>query len=214
MTRTHHRRLCAAALLAAVAGCSRGAASSADSAGGAVIPNAGATDTGFGAPGRGIMVANSNRVGKYLADATGRALYMFAKDKKDSSACSGACVQEWMPYTEVQVTTASDSSVDRTKLGTVRRADGQSQVSYNGMPLYLYHNDKFAGDMKGAGKKDFGGDWYLVSPEGKKIDAKGIGSKVDTAMHRMGGKADTAMHRMGEMVDTAVHKVKSAVKKP
>ena len=68
--------------------------------------------------------------------------------------------------------------------------------------------------MKGAGKKDAGGEWYLVSPDGKKVDAKGVASTVDSVVHRAGGKVDTAVHRMGEMLDTAVNKVKSAVKKP
>src|SRR5439155_6691111 len=101
----------------------------------------------------------------------------------------------WPPYTETQAATASDTSLDKTKFSTAKRADAQPQVSYNGRPLYLYQDDAAPGDMKGASKKEFGGEWYLVSPEGKKITAKG-----------MMGKADTAMHKMGHMMDSTAHK--------
>ena|SRR6266581_7344398 len=203
---TAHQKMCAALLLVGgLAACSRGANSTADSAGGAVIPPSSMkADTGLALnPTTGIKVATNDKVGRYLTDATGRALYMFTKDKKDSSSCTGACADKWMPYTETKAATSSDSSLDKTKIGNVTRADGKTQVSYNGLPLYLYADDKLAGDLNGASKKEFGGWWYLVSPDGKKIEAKG-----------MMGKVDTAMHKMGNAMDTAAHKAKNAAKKP
>src|SRR5205823_2062752 len=155
-----HLRVYAVAMCAAgLAACSRGANPSADSAGGTVVPpSSTAIDTGLAAragPKTGILVATNEHVGRYLTDANGRALYMFTKDKKDSSTCVDACAKAWPPYTETQAATASDTSLDKTKFSTAKRADAQPHVSYNGRPLYLYQDDTAPGDMKGASKKEF-----------------------------------------------------------
>jgi predicted lipoprotein with Yx(FWY)xxD motif len=61
----------------------------------------------------------------------------------------------------------SASSAD---LGTMKRADGTTQVTYNGHPLYLYVKDKDDGDAYGEGIKSFGAEWYALSSSGKKVD--------------------------------------------
>jgi predicted lipoprotein with Yx(FWY)xxD motif len=40
-------------------------------------------------------------------------------------------------------------------LGQLTRADGTSQVTYNGMPLYGWKNDTKAGDVTGQGINSF-----------------------------------------------------------
>lgn len=57
-------------------------------------------------------------------------------------------------------------------VGTIQRADGTTQVTYAGHPLYLYSDDHAPGDVKGQDLTQFGGEWYLVSPAGDKIEAK------------------------------------------
>ena len=57
--------------------------------------------------------------------------------------------------------------VDATLLGTITRDDGSTQVTYNGWPLYYFHEDAAAGDTNGQG---LGGVWFLVSPEGEAIE--------------------------------------------
>ena len=57
--------------------------------------------------------------------------------------------------------------VDATLLGTITRDDGSTQVTYNGWPLYYFHEDAAAGDTNGQG---LGGVWFLVSPEGDAIE--------------------------------------------
>jgi predicted lipoprotein with Yx(FWY)xxD motif len=59
--------------------------------------------------------------------------------------------------------------VDSTLLGTITREDGSTQVTYNGWPLYFYHEDTAAGDTNGQGLEEFGGLWYLVSPTGEAV---------------------------------------------
>ena len=45
--------------------------------------------------------------------------------------------------------------------GTVTRADGSAQLTYNGRPLYFYIKDTNPGDTKGQG---VGGVWYVAKP--------------------------------------------------
>jgi predicted lipoprotein with Yx(FWY)xxD motif len=116
-----------------------------------------------------IKTASASSVGTYLTSADGMALYMFEKDPKGKSACSGACAKAWPPLVG-SASAGGDASIKANLLGTTARADNTSQVTYNGMPLYHYADDKSPGDIKGQDKKEFGGSWYVVSPDGKKIE--------------------------------------------
>jgi predicted lipoprotein with Yx(FWY)xxD motif len=124
--------------------------------------------TGVAGAGGAIATASVPSVGRYLTDARGRALYIFEKDHANSSSCTGACATAWPPF--VGTATTTDSSVSAAKIGTITRSDQTKQTTYAGMPLYYYHDDAGPGDIKGQDKDEFGGDWYLVSPAGKKIE--------------------------------------------
>jgi predicted lipoprotein with Yx(FWY)xxD motif len=56
--------------------------------------------------------------------------------------------------------------VDPAKLGTIKRKDGKLQVTYNGMPLYLWVNDKAPGDTTG---QNVNGVWFVVNAAGEPI---------------------------------------------
>ena len=43
----------------------------------------------------------------------------------------------------------------------ISRDDGREQVTYNGLPLYYFANDKAPGDTKGQG---VGGVWFVAAP--------------------------------------------------
>ena len=45
--------------------------------------------------------------------------------------------------------------------GVISRDDGREQVTYNGLPLYYFANDKAPGDTKGQG---VGGVWFVAAP--------------------------------------------------
>jgi predicted lipoprotein with Yx(FWY)xxD motif len=79
----------------------------------------------------------------------------------------GACAQGWPPLTGKAT---AGPCVSANKLGTVRRRDGKTQVTYNGHPLYRHNGDSGAGQTNGEGSKVFGAGWYVVSPSGNKID--------------------------------------------
>jgi predicted lipoprotein with Yx(FWY)xxD motif len=119
-----------------------------------------------------LAVGNDAKNGSYLTDASGRALYLFEKDSRGHSACSGACAKAWPPYTAQGTPTSTDSTLKSSLIATIHRADGQTQVTYNGKPLYYFAKDAAPGDTKGQGLKAFGAEWYLVSPSGTKQEGK------------------------------------------
>jgi len=97
-------------------------------------------------------------------------VYLFEGDKMGASSCTGACAGVWPPVTG---TPSAAGAAKATLLGTIKRADGTTQVTYKGHPLYFYAKDVAdgdAGDAYGEGVKSYGSDWYVVAPSGTKID--------------------------------------------
>jgi predicted lipoprotein with Yx(FWY)xxD motif len=99
----------------------------------------------------------------------GRTLYLFQADKSGTSACSGGCAAAWPPDT-VTGTPQAGSGVSQSLLGTITRADGTMQLTYNGHPLYYFTGDTAGGAAHGQGVKAFGAEWHVVSASGSKID--------------------------------------------
>jgi predicted lipoprotein with Yx(FWY)xxD motif len=116
-----------------------------------------------------IAVAGS-KLGRILVDGRGRTLYLFAKDKNGKSACSGACRAYWPPVIASHKPRAV-AGAKASLLGTTRRANGRLQVTYRHHPLYRFSGDTKRGLTSGQGLDDFGGEWWVVSPAGKKITA-------------------------------------------
>jgi predicted lipoprotein with Yx(FWY)xxD motif len=104
-----------------------------------------------------------------LVGSNGRTLYLFEADKAGKPACSGACASAWPPDTATG-TLHAGSGVNQALLGTIKRSDGTTQVTYNGHPLYYFTGDSSAGTAMGQGTKAFGAGWYVVSASGSKID--------------------------------------------
>jgi predicted lipoprotein with Yx(FWY)xxD motif len=107
--------------------------------------------------------------GAYLVGSSGRALYLWVADVGGKSVCSGACAKAWPPLTTTGTPTAG-TGVNASDLGTVMRADGTKQVTYKGHPLYYFVKDKDDGDAYGQGSTAFGAGWYVLSPNGSKVD--------------------------------------------
>jgi predicted lipoprotein with Yx(FWY)xxD motif len=96
-------------------------------------------------------------------------VYLFEGDTGSSSSCSGECAAVWPPVTTTGMPQATGGA-SATKLGTITRSGGITQVTYNGHPLYYYSKDGDAGDAYGQGIKAFGAGWYVLTPSGNKID--------------------------------------------
>jgi predicted lipoprotein with Yx(FWY)xxD motif len=115
------------------------------------------------------VAARPTKLGNILVDSHGRTLYLFEKDKGMSSTCLGACAAIWPPLTVTSAPRASDGLV-ANKLGTTKRADGKTEVTYNGHPLYYYVADTAPGQTLGQGLNQFGAGWDVLSPSGNKIE--------------------------------------------
>jgi predicted lipoprotein with Yx(FWY)xxD motif len=113
--------------------------------------------------------AAHSKLGTILVDGQGRTLYLFEKDKGTASSCSGACASIWPPLTSAGKVVAGDG-LSAAKLGATKRADGKTEVTYAGHPLYTYAGDAKSGDTRGQGLDQFGAEWYVLTPRGNKID--------------------------------------------
>ncbi|HEX8854204.1 MAG TPA: hypothetical protein VF752_01285 [Thermoleophilaceae bacterium] len=169
MTRDRFTSLVAGAALipltALAAGCGSSGSSTAATRGAAPSPAHASS-----ARAATLRVANS-RLGKILVDSQGRTLYLFKKDSLNKSACSGQCVTFWQPLRTSGKPVAS-SGVTASLLGTIKRSDGKSQVTYNGHPLYTFAMDHKAGDTNGEGVTAFNARWFAVSRSGKQVSPK------------------------------------------
>jgi predicted lipoprotein with Yx(FWY)xxD motif len=112
-----------------------------------------------------VGVSDNSSLGKILVDSQGRTVYLFKKDTGSMSTCSGACATEWPPVTSTSKPTAGTGATV-SMLGTTKRSDGSTEVTYNGHPLYRYAGDTSTGDTNGQGLDFFGGKWYVISPSG------------------------------------------------
>ena len=101
-------------------------------------------------------------VGTVLSDPSGKTLYTAEQEASGAIKCTGACLQIWKPVTG---SANAPSGVTGT-IASTSRSDGQTQLTYNGAPLYSFAEDSAAGDAKGNDAKDaFGAEhftWHAV----------------------------------------------------
>ncbi|GLX00374.1 hypothetical protein [Microtetraspora sp. NBRC 16547] len=107
-------------------------------------------------------------IGKIVVGTNQHTAYLFEKDKNGKSSCTGACAEAWPPVLSEGKPEAGEG-VKANLLGTLKRADGKMQVTYNKHPLYYFAKDEKPGDTKGQKLKEFGAEWYAVNPDGKKV---------------------------------------------
>jgi predicted lipoprotein with Yx(FWY)xxD motif len=93
-----------------------------------------------------------------LTNAKGFTLYSFALDTPAVSKCYGSCAAYWPPVTGV----AAASPRVPGRVGTIRRADGSEQLTYNGHPLYTYIGDTAPGQARGNNLNLDVGLWHDV----------------------------------------------------
>jgi predicted lipoprotein with Yx(FWY)xxD motif len=128
----------------------------------------------------------SAKDGRYLVDGQGRSLYLFEKDEGGESYCNGACAAVW-PALETETMPQAGPGVDAAALGTMKRDDGDMQVTYHGHPLYYYAADASTpGKAKGEDVEQFGDGWYLVGGGGKSIEPES-GSNSNSGSNGGGG---------------------------
>src|SRR5262249_31990442 len=115
-----------------------------------------------------VVSTAETSLGRILVDSRGRTLYLFEKDRKGKSACSGQCATFWPPLiagAKPRVAGGGKASL----ISTTKRADGRLQVTYDHHPLYTFVKDMKKGQTKGEGVDAFGAEWYVISPAGNKV---------------------------------------------
>lgn len=153
------------AIAAFVAACGGGGSGSSTSA---TAPSSSSASAG----GSAVTVStHTGAYGTYLSDGSGRTLYMFQPDKNGSSTCYGQCAKFWPPLTSSSAAHAG-SGLQQSMLGTTKRTDGTTQITYAGHPLYYFAEDTSVGDTKGEALNLSGGEWYLLSTKGTSIEKK------------------------------------------
>jgi predicted lipoprotein with Yx(FWY)xxD motif len=159
------KALVSAALLAALTVAAAGCGGSNNPSSGTAAP---ATTAAQKAGGTTVAVASS-KLGNILVDGNGRTLYAFTKDKGGQSACSGQCASNWPALTGPAT---AGTGVQASLLSTAMQADGKSQVTYGGKPLYYFAGDAKPGDINGQG---VGNVWFALTAGGELVKEKAAG---------------------------------------
>ena len=201
MRKTTLSMLCGAAvIMLGMAGCNREAmdtepATTADTTAADTMPaDTTPADATAATTGSENLTLFTGANGQYLADNTGRAVYMLEGDAE----CVDACLATWPPVVVTTSTPTVDTSLQSGLVSTVERDDGTLQLTYNGHPLYYYNRDTGAGMAMGQAVDDDFGEWYLVAPTGLAIvDADGAAgvtaeAPMDDADADMDGDTDAA----------------------
>jgi predicted lipoprotein with Yx(FWY)xxD motif len=105
------------------------------------------------------VTSASSSLGTILVDAHGMTLYSLSAERGGKFICTtSACTGIWHPLTIASGTTPSGTV---SSLGTIKRPDGTTQVTYSGAPLYTFAQDSQAGQTGGQGVKDVG-TWSVI----------------------------------------------------
>jgi predicted lipoprotein with Yx(FWY)xxD motif len=145
---------------------------------GAATSTPAATETGSAAPvaeetgsaatakGTTIQVSNSD-YGQILFGGEDQAIYLFDRESGSKSECYGECAAAWPPVLTKGEPQAG-SGTDAGLLGTTKRNDGTTQVTYSGHPLYYYAHEG-PGQVLCHNVSEFGGLWLVVEPSGEAV---------------------------------------------
>ena len=109
-----------------------------------------------------LNTATDPTLGTILVASNGMTLYRFTKDTVPAaSACYGSCATLWPAYIVSSDASLQGGGGATGAITTITRTDGTLQATYNGQPLYFWHNDAAPGDVNGQG---VGGVWFVVNP--------------------------------------------------
>jgi predicted lipoprotein with Yx(FWY)xxD motif len=128
-------------------------------------PVATPTPTPVPAAGTTLSLRSVGNLGQILVGANGKTVYVFLADTGTTSTCNGSCAQNWPPVTTTGTPQAS-GGVSQALLGTTKRADGSTQVTYHGHPVYYFIADTGPGMANGEGINAFGALWEVVTAAG------------------------------------------------
>lgn len=117
--------------------------------------------------GTAITTGNSE-FGTMLFNAKKQAIYIWELEESAKPECYGGCAKVWPPVLTDGEPLAT-GGVNNSLLGTTKRTDGSTQVTYNGHPLYYYAHEG-AGEVKCHNVSTHGGLWWVIQPSGSRAN--------------------------------------------
>lgn len=127
------------------------------------------TDSNTSSPTTGtVITTGSSEFGTMLFNEKNQAIYIWELEESSKAECYGDCAKSWPPVLTDGAPQAS-GEVKGDLLGTTRRNDGSTQVTYNGHPLYYYANEG-PGEVKCHNIVTHGGLWRVIQPNGNRAN--------------------------------------------
>ncbi|HEY1688775.1 MAG TPA: hypothetical protein VGF95_07895 [Solirubrobacteraceae bacterium] len=140
-----------------------------------------------GSSGTVVKTGSSAALGTILVDSQGMTLYHLSGEGAGKFICTtSACLGAWHPLT---VSAGSTPKGTVSSLGTVKRPEGTTQVTYKGSPLYTFAQDSEPGETNGEGIKDVG-TWTAVTTSG--------GSSASTGGSSAASSGEESAYSYGE----------------
>jgi predicted lipoprotein with Yx(FWY)xxD motif len=184
MSTRSKRSIYVGALLAAVAalviaGCGGGSGTTSGSESGS--ENASATSSEGGGT---ISATEIEGLGSVLVDSEGMTVYLFTPDEGGTeSTCYGSCEAVWPPVLAEGKPSAGEGAMS-SDLGTTKRKDGTTQVTYNGHPVYTFSADNAPGEANG---QEVEGTWFALDEAGSAVEGKPSAAEGEESSGGYGG---------------------------
>ena len=94
------------------------------------------TASSSGEPAGTTIITADSEFGTILYDASGQPIYLFDLEATSRPECYGECARAWPPVLTTGPPHAT-GAVQSDLLGTTRRSDGSTQITYAEHPLYF-----------------------------------------------------------------------------
>lgn len=113
-----------------------------------------------------VITTGDSEFGTMLFNEDNQAIYIWEVEKSEKPECYGDCATAWPPVL-TKGEPQADGDVKEGLLGTTKRTDGTTQVTYNGHPLYYYAHEA-PGEVKCHNISTHGGLWWVIQPNGNR----------------------------------------------
>ena len=110
------------------------------------------------------LTVRDSEYGAMLWGPGKQAVYVFSDDDRNRSRCYRRCAAAWPPVLAAH-RPQGGHGVSEELLGTIRRRNGDRQVTYAGRPLYYYAHEG-SGDVECHDVRLNGGVWWVIGPDG------------------------------------------------
>ncbi|HEY1085569.1 MAG TPA: hypothetical protein VGE34_02485 [Candidatus Saccharimonadales bacterium] len=113
-----------------------------------------------------LIITGDSEFGTMLFNEKKQAIYIWELEESAKAECYGDCAEAWPPVL-TNGTPRASGEVKSSLLGTTKRSDGSTQVTYNAHPLYYYAHEA-AGEVKCHNISTHGGLWWVIQPSGNR----------------------------------------------